>query len=216
MISPPPRQEALQASAWSARYCALRPSHNISFRPHQNHSCTRRPRFLPQRTRTPTSSPPASHTPHPHATAPLRQNDHLQGASPSRLRPAHHYPAFCVERFHCANLSRDQPPVRVPALTWPPQDILTGDEIISDSYNLKEIDGVVYEADCTRIKVGGESFGRCPPRLAIMPYTNTVQTLVPTRPPRRLKKVPRTASSRRSMLSTPSASTRPTSTRRAT
>ncbi|RYN43826.1 hypothetical protein AA0112_g440 [Alternaria arborescens] len=38
------------------------------------------------------------------------------------------------------------------------KDILTGDEIISDSYNLKEIDGVVYEADCTKITVGGESF----------------------------------------------------------
>lgn len=39
------------------------------------------------------------------------------------------------------------------------QDTITGDEIISDSYNLKEIDGVVYEADCTKITVGGESFG---------------------------------------------------------
>ena len=39
------------------------------------------------------------------------------------------------------------------------QDIITGDEIISDSYNLKEVDGVVYEADCTRITVGGENIG---------------------------------------------------------
>jgi hypothetical protein len=38
------------------------------------------------------------------------------------------------------------------------QDILTDDEIISDVYNLKEVDGVVYEADCKTIKVGGESF----------------------------------------------------------
>ncbi|KAF1939919.1 translationally controlled tumor-associated [Clathrospora elynae] len=38
------------------------------------------------------------------------------------------------------------------------KDIITGDEIISDSYNLKEVDGVVYEADCTKITVGGESF----------------------------------------------------------
>ncbi|PNY30039.1 Translationally-controlled tumor protein [Tolypocladium capitatum] len=30
-------------------------------------------------------------------------------------------------------------------------DILTGDEIISDSYDLKEIDGIVYEADCAMI-----------------------------------------------------------------
>ncbi|UNI16304.1 hypothetical protein JDV02_002747 [Purpureocillium takamizusanense] len=30
-------------------------------------------------------------------------------------------------------------------------DILTGDEIISDSFDLKEIDGIVYEADCAMI-----------------------------------------------------------------
>ncbi|KND91662.1 Translationally-controlled tumor protein [Tolypocladium ophioglossoides CBS 100239] len=30
-------------------------------------------------------------------------------------------------------------------------DILTGDEIISDSYNLKDIDGIVFEADCAMI-----------------------------------------------------------------
>lgn len=39
------------------------------------------------------------------------------------------------------------------------QDIITDDEMISDSYDLKEIDGVVYEADCRKINVGGESFG---------------------------------------------------------
>ncbi|KAJ4292250.1 hypothetical protein N0V88_005881 [Collariella sp. IMI 366227] len=33
-------------------------------------------------------------------------------------------------------------------------DILTGDEIISDSYDLKEIDGVAYEADCAMITEG--------------------------------------------------------------
>lgn len=38
------------------------------------------------------------------------------------------------------------------------QDVITGDELISDSYNLKEVDGVVYEADCTKITIGGESF----------------------------------------------------------
>ncbi|KAF2104276.1 microtubule/calcium-binding protein [Rhizodiscina lignyota] len=37
------------------------------------------------------------------------------------------------------------------------KDIITGDEIISDSYNLKEIDGCVYEADCKKISVGGEN-----------------------------------------------------------
>ena len=40
------------------------------------------------------------------------------------------------------------------------QDIITGDEIISDSYNLKEIDGTVYEADCKKITVGGENIGQ--------------------------------------------------------
>ncbi|CAA9960970.1 hypothetical protein CFE70_004350 [Pyrenophora teres f. teres 0-1] len=38
------------------------------------------------------------------------------------------------------------------------KDVITGDEMISDSYDLKEIDGVVYEADCRKITVGGESF----------------------------------------------------------
>ncbi|RDA87275.1 hypothetical protein CP532_1333, partial [Ophiocordyceps camponoti-leonardi (nom. inval.)] len=30
-------------------------------------------------------------------------------------------------------------------------DLLTDDEIISDSYELKEVDGIVYEADCAMI-----------------------------------------------------------------
>ncbi|OAL05053.1 translationally controlled tumor-associated [Phaeosphaeriaceae sp. SRC1lsM3a] len=38
------------------------------------------------------------------------------------------------------------------------KDILTDDEIISDSYDLKEIDGVAYECDCKKITVGGETF----------------------------------------------------------
>lgn len=36
----------------------------------------------------------------------------------------------------------------------PTQDIITGDEMISDSYDLKEIDGIVYEADCAMIEEG--------------------------------------------------------------
>ena len=39
------------------------------------------------------------------------------------------------------------------------QDILTDDEIISDSYDIKLIDDIVYEADCKKINIGGESFG---------------------------------------------------------
>jgi len=38
------------------------------------------------------------------------------------------------------------------------KDLITQDEIISDSYNLKEVDGIVYEADCKKINIGGESF----------------------------------------------------------
>ncbi|KAM4062205.1 hypothetical protein HRG_009053 [Hirsutella rhossiliensis] len=34
------------------------------------------------------------------------------------------------------------------------KDILTGDEVISDSYDLTEIDGIVYEADCAMITEG--------------------------------------------------------------
>ncbi|KAK8158014.1 microtubule/calcium-binding protein [Phyllosticta citrichinensis] len=37
------------------------------------------------------------------------------------------------------------------------KDIITGDELISDSYNLKEIDGVVYEADCQKITIGNDN-----------------------------------------------------------
>ena len=35
------------------------------------------------------------------------------------------------------------------------QDIVTGDEIISDTYNLKEIEDVVYEVDCKMVTKGG-------------------------------------------------------------
>ncbi|KAK4040879.1 Mss4-like protein [Parachaetomium inaequale] len=34
------------------------------------------------------------------------------------------------------------------------KDILSDDEIISDSYDLKEVDGVVFEADCAMITEG--------------------------------------------------------------
>ncbi|KAF2259343.1 microtubule/calcium-binding protein [Lojkania enalia] len=37
------------------------------------------------------------------------------------------------------------------------KDMITDDEIISDSYNLKEIDGVVYEADCKKITIGADN-----------------------------------------------------------
>ncbi|THV48804.1 hypothetical protein BGAL_0227g00150 [Botrytis galanthina] len=34
------------------------------------------------------------------------------------------------------------------------KDVITGDEIISDSYDLKEVDGIVYEVDCSMITIG--------------------------------------------------------------
>jgi hypothetical protein len=43
-------------------------------------------------------------------------------------------------------------------LTASAQDIISGDELISDSYDLKEVDGVAYEADCAKITIGGETF----------------------------------------------------------
>ena len=54
---------------------------------------------------------------------------------------------------------------RSPAiLTCAPQDIITGDEILSDTYDIKEIDGVAYEADCRKITVGNDNIGACPVR----------------------------------------------------
>jgi len=38
------------------------------------------------------------------------------------------------------------------------QDIISGDELISDSYDLTEVDGVAYEANCAKITIGGETF----------------------------------------------------------
>ncbi|KAL2140305.1 hypothetical protein VTI28DRAFT_3988 [Corynascus sepedonium] len=34
------------------------------------------------------------------------------------------------------------------------KDIITGDELISDSFSLKEVDGIVYEVDCSMITIG--------------------------------------------------------------
>jgi len=37
-------------------------------------------------------------------------------------------------------------------------DILSGDEVASDVFNIKEVDGVLYEFDCRQYKKGAESF----------------------------------------------------------
>jgi len=56
---------------------------------------------------------------------------------------------------------------RIPCDSDPPcalltprfQDILTGDEVISDSYDMKEVDNIVYEADCAMITLGAVEVG---------------------------------------------------------
>lgn len=37
-------------------------------------------------------------------------------------------------------------------------DIITGDEVISDSYPMQEIDGIAYEINCRKITIGAETF----------------------------------------------------------
>ena len=36
---------------------------------------------------------------------------------------------------------------------------MTGDEVISDSYDMKEIDDTVYEVNCKKIVRGADNFG---------------------------------------------------------
>jgi len=38
------------------------------------------------------------------------------------------------------------------------KDVISGDELISDSYDLETVDGVIYEANGAKITIGGESF----------------------------------------------------------
>lgn len=42
------------------------------------------------------------------------------------------------------------------------QDIISGDEIISDSYDMTEVDGIVYEIDCAMIVEGAVSVSEYP------------------------------------------------------
>lgn len=37
------------------------------------------------------------------------------------------------------------------------KDVLSGDELLSDAYDVKLVDGVVYEADCAMVKVGADN-----------------------------------------------------------
>lgn len=43
-------------------------------------------------------------------------------------------------------------------LTAIAQDVISGDELISDSYDLELKDGVIYEANGAKITIGGETF----------------------------------------------------------
>lgn len=102
-------------------------------------------------------------------------------------------------------------------------DIITGDEMISDSYDLKLVDGIVYEADCAMIEEGAVSIGTFLIRSthwllttkADLVFFEPLQTLVPTPPPREVRRLLRMPPSRSTTLSTPSVSPPPPSTRRA-
>ncbi|CUM68591.1 uncharacterized protein PRCAT00006318001 [Priceomyces carsonii] len=36
-------------------------------------------------------------------------------------------------------------------------DVISGDELLSDAYDVKEVGGAIYEADCAMVKVGGDN-----------------------------------------------------------
>ena len=38
--------------------------------------------------------------------------------------------------------------------------MVSGDEIISDTWNLKEVDDIVYEIDCKKVTKGADTFGK--------------------------------------------------------
>ncbi|AET39595.1 Tma19p Ecym_4562 [Eremothecium cymbalariae DBVPG len=37
------------------------------------------------------------------------------------------------------------------------KDLISGDELLSDAYDIKLVDEVIYEADCAMVKVGGDN-----------------------------------------------------------
>lgn len=55
------------------------------------------------------------------------------------------------------------------------QDILSGDEIISDSYDIKEVDGTVYEIDCQMITLGAVEVSMYTPSIQSCHYTTNAQ-----------------------------------------
>ena len=53
-----------------------------------------------------------------------------------------------------------------------PQDIITEDELLSDSFEPKLVDDIVYEADCAMITEGGVEVGSF--SLSSFPQSNLV------------------------------------------
>ena len=39
------------------------------------------------------------------------------------------------------------------------QDLITGDELMSDTYNIKDVGDGLWEVDCKMVSKGGEDFG---------------------------------------------------------
>ena len=56
-----------------------------------------------------------------------------------------------------------------------PQDIISDDELLSDSFEPKLVDDIVYEADCAMITEGGVEVGSFAPTLT--PVLSPQQTL---------------------------------------
>jgi hypothetical protein len=82
------------------------------------------------------------------------QNDYLQGEPETHPKRARHPTTNDAAQGHSLKFANSSPRR---------QDILSDDEIISDSYDLKEVDGVVYEADCAMITEGAVNVGAYDP-----------------------------------------------------
>lgn len=95
------------------------------------------------------------------------------------------------------------------------QDLISGDEIISDSYDLIEKDGVVYEVDCAMITEGAVQVSEYSWHRGLVPKQELTiaQTLEPTLLLRRPMRVPMTRLFRSTTSSTLSVFSRPNLTR---
>lgn len=100
----------------------------------------------------------------------LRSSHFFASPAPSRhdpsSRPLQAAGVWLCVFFFFATLPRlCQSVINEPLLLTrlPLQDIITDDEIISDSYDLKLIDGIVYEADCAMITEEAVNVGSSSP-----------------------------------------------------